>query len=182
MWNSTGLWQEKGTIDKMPKSKVCCVFQWNDTNKNMQHMGIYIGDGQIIECSGTVKRSSTDNKHWTHYGIPKGMDGQVPTTDKPTLRKGSTGEYVTLLQTKLIQRGYDLSPYGADGKYGNKTVAAVKQFQKDMGLVADGICGKNTWAAIDSGEVDTYRVIISNLGKSVADEIVSKYGGTMTKE
>ena len=100
----------------------------------------------------------------------------------PTLRKGASGEYVTLMQTKLIQRGYDLSPYGADGKFGTKTFNALKQFQKDNGLTADGICGKKSWSALLSGSTTLYIVTIQHISKSVAEEIVGKFGGTMKAE
>ncbi len=88
----------------------------------------------------------------------------------------------TLLQTKLVQRGYDLSPYGADGKYGNKTVEAVKAFQRDNGLQVDGICGKATWGAILEGQADLYTVTVQHVSKSVAEDIVKKFGGVMKKE
>ena len=83
---------------------------------------------------------------------------------------------------ELIQRGYSVGASGADGIYGTATMNAVKQLQADNGLVSDGICGKNTWAVIDSGEISTYTVTISHIGKTVAEELVSKYGGVMTKE
>jgi murein L,D-transpeptidase YcbB/YkuD len=35
-----------------------------------------------------------------------------------------------------------------DGKIGAKTEQAIKAFQKDNGLEADGICGRNTWAKL----------------------------------
>lgn len=54
------------------------------------------------------------------------------------LRYGSSGKLVTDFQNKLIKLGYKLL---ADGRYGNKTVAIVKQFQLDNGLVSDGIAG-----------------------------------------
>ena len=182
MWDSKTIWTEKGTIDKLPKDTVCLVFQWNKDKQNMQHMGIHIGGGNIVECSGTVKRSTTANKHWTHYAIPKGMDGKVPTTDKPTLRKGASGEYVTLLQTLLIQRGYSVGATGADGKFGNATLAAVKAFQKDNGLAVDGVVGRNTWAALEEGQKELFTVTISHVSKAVADSLVKQYGGTMKKE
>ena len=37
----------------------------------------------------------------------------------------------------------------ADGVFGPKTEAAVKSFQKGKGLVADGIVGARTWAALE---------------------------------
>ena len=186
MWGAAGNWTAKGPIKELPANQVCCVFMQNGST--MSHIGIHIGGGQIIHCSGTVKRGKTTDRGWTHYAIPKEMEGEVPVPtptpgeDFPTLRKGAAGEYVTLLQTKLIQKGYDLVPYGADGKYGNKTMEAVKQFQRDNGLQVDGITGRNTWAAIMSGEAILYTVIVKHVSRRVADDIVGTYGGEMTKE
>lgn len=184
-WNTNSNWKERGPISTMPDDKVCCVFMKN--GDKMSHTGLHIGGGVIIHCSGTVKKGLKGDKGWTHYAIPVCIDGQAPApdpgTDKPTLRKGSSGEYVTLLQTKLIQRGYSLAPYGADGKYGNKTFEAVKAFQKDTGtLKVDGICGPATWAAIDDTKVTLYTVTIQHVSKGVADGIITQYGGTMKAE
>ena len=179
MYDNNTAWTEKGLIAKMP-NVVCLVFMASGEKKS--HVGIHIGNGQIIECSGTVKRNSTTNKRWTHYAVPKGMDGKVPTTDKPTLRKGSSGEYVTLLQTMLIQRGYSVGSTGADGKFGNATLAAVKAFQKDNDLVQDGVVGRATWAALESGQKEQYTVTIQHVSKNVAESIIKTYGGTMKKE
>ena len=179
MYADSSAYTSKGKIADMP-NVVCLVFM--QSGDKMSHVGIHIGNGQIIHCSGTVKYGKTTDRGWTHYAVPKGMSGQVPTTDKPTLRRGSSGEYVTLLQTKLIQRGYDLAPYGADGKFGPKTEAAVKAFQRDNGLTADGICGRNTWAALDKAKTTLYTVTIQHVSKSVADGIISTYGGTMKAE
>lgn len=186
-WNDNSNWIQKGEIKDMPPDVVCCVFMRSKTDSRvMSHTGIHVGGGKIIHCSGTVKTGKTTDKGWTHYAIPKGVDGKVPTpepgTDKPTLRKGSQGVYVTLLQTKLIQLGYDLTPYGADGKFGAKTEEAVKQFQRDKGLSVDGIVGPKTWAALEDGKIETYTVTVQHISRSVAEEIIGKYGGTMTKE
>lgn len=180
MWNGSTNWEKKGTRDTLPE-QLCCIFWQASDKKTMSHIGWYIGGGWMIHCSGTVKKEKLSAKV-THWAIPKGLNGNVPTTDKPTLRRGSSGEYVTLLQTKLIQRGYDLQPYGSDGKYGTKTENAVKAFQKKNGLTADGICGKNTWSALDSGKTTLYTVTIQHVSKSVAENIVGQYGGVMKAE
>lgn len=180
MWNGSTNWERKGTRDTL-QEQLCCIFWQASDKKTMSHIGWYIGGGWMIHCSGTVKKEKLSAKV-THWAIPKGLNGNVPTTDKPTLRRGSSGEYVTLLQTKLIQRGYDLQPYGADGKYGTKTENAVKAFQRDNGLTADGVCGKNTWSAIDSGKTTLYTVTIQHVSKSVAENIVGQYGGVMKAE
>jgi peptidoglycan hydrolase-like protein with peptidoglycan-binding domain len=62
-------------------------------------------------------------------------------TPRPTLRRGATGDLVSLLQ-KVIG-------VGQDGKFGGKTEAAVRQFQRDHELVADGIVGPGTWKVVD---------------------------------
>ena len=181
-WNSKTNWTQKGTIGEMP-NVVCCVFY--DKKGTKEHVGIHIGGGKIIHCSGTVKYGSTEEKMWTHYAIPAGLEGGTPVPDaKPTLRKGSKGEYVTLLQTKLIQLGYDLSPYGADGSFGNKTLDAVKAFQKDHGLSSDGVVGKGTWSALDSAEPGkVYSVSIPHLTYFKAEALVKEYpGASMVEE
>jgi hypothetical protein len=52
---------------------------------------------------------------------------------------------VTAIQQCLIRLGYDLGSYGADGKYGARTEAAIRSFQKSAGLNEDGVVGPSTW-------------------------------------
>ena len=47
-------------------------------------------------------------------------------------------------QTLLEQHGYSVGSCGIDGKFGKDTLAAVKAFQNDHGLVVDGIVGPKT--------------------------------------
>ena len=63
----------------------------------------------------------------------------------PTLKNGSDGASVKALQILLIGKGYSCGSDGADGKFGAKTEAAVKRFQEENGLTADGICEIQTW-------------------------------------
>jgi len=60
---------------------------------------------------------------------------------RPTLRRPATGEPVKQVQAKLV--------VPVDGNFGPKTEAAVRAFQRDHGLVPDGIVGPKTWAALD---------------------------------
>jgi hypothetical protein len=62
---------------------------------------------------------------------------------RPTLRRGDTGEFVKQLQQKLM-----LIP--ADGFFGSLTEAATRAFQRQHGLVPDGIVGPKSWAALDA--------------------------------
>lgn len=60
-----------------------------------------------------------------------------------TLRLGSTGPNVKLIQSLLIKLGY--SPGQIDGVYGPQTQRAVINFQRNNGLITDGIVGDRTW-------------------------------------
>lgn len=64
----------------------------------------------------------------------------------PTLRKGDRNEYVKHWQMFLNLNGYGCG--AADGIFGTKTDAAVRKWQKDHGLVVDGIIGSKTWASL----------------------------------
>lgn len=72
----------------------------------------------------------------------------TPATD---LRRGAAGEAVRDLQRRLVALGYDCS--GDDsGELGPATEAAVRAFQSARGLIVDGDCGRETWAAlVESG-------------------------------
>jgi len=188
MWNTASNWKEQGYLADMPAGQVCLVFKYISSTQKMDHVGIHIGGGNIIHCSGDVRRGTTKEKGWTHYGIPKGLDGSTP-SDKPTLRKGSTGPYVVECQNDLLQLGYDLSPYGADGKYGNTTIREVKKFQSASGLVADGICGQKTWTALDEAvgpsptpTTKLYTVHIPHLTEYQADALIATYSGSWKTE
>ena len=68
----------------------------------------------------------------------------------PLLQKGASGSSVVTLQKRLIALGYDVGSDGADGDYGDNTVKAVTNFQKDHGLEVDGVAGPNTWTELNA--------------------------------
>ncbi len=76
---------------------------------------------------------------------------------RPTLRLGSTGSYVRTLQSKLSALGYYTG--AIDRIFGNKTLTAVRNFQRAYGLVADGVVGPLTWAALDSASTSVQPAI-----------------------
>ncbi len=62
-----------------------------------------------------------------------------------TYRNGSSGSAVYTLQQNLEGLGYGCVP---DGIFGSKTERAVRWYQSDKGLTADGIAGSRTNAAL----------------------------------
>ena len=79
----------------------------------------------------------------------------VPTPPTPTPAPAWPGRYlkhppmtkgadVEQWQARMVERGY---PLAVDGKYGPKSKAACKAFQRQRGLDIDGIVGPITWDA-----------------------------------
>ena len=63
----------------------------------------------------------------------------------PPLKRGDSGPAVAALQRALGRLGFDLA---ADGSFGPNTDRAVRGFQQQQGLSADGIVGAATKAAL----------------------------------
>ena len=78
------------------------------------------------------------------FGVP--YKQAYPNHNRPTVRQGSRGDDVRYLQMKLVTKLYPLGTI--DGIFGARTDTAVRQFQRENGLVVDGIVGKNTWAKL----------------------------------
>jgi peptidoglycan hydrolase-like protein with peptidoglycan-binding domain len=84
---------------------------------------------------------------------------------EPLLKKGATGETVRQLQQALKDHGYD--PGALDGQFGRKTESAVKAFQQNHGLTADGIVGETTWLNIDEADSSNPTLKKGSIGNPV---------------
>lgn len=71
------------------------------------------------------------------------------------LWKGSRGQAVSKLQLRLQDLGYYLG--AIDGDFGQRTLEAVFNFQKDHGLVVDGFVGPRTLAALSLQQVPEHQ-------------------------
>ncbi|MGW3284258.1 protein kinase domain-containing protein [Streptomyces sp. NPDC001002] len=67
-------------------------------------------------------------------------------------RLGDSGKRVLQVQCMLTKRGYGVGNTGVDGDFGAGTESAVRSFQSDKLLDADGIVGHETWLALRSTE------------------------------
>ena len=197
-----GDWLRKGGVEDAPSGKMCILFR-EDKPGTMGHTGIALGDGTIVHASGHdtgVIHTAVSAGRWTHYAIPKGLNAavDVPAEDAPgaggnssgteqrdTIRKGAKGPTVVEAQGLLIRAGYSLPKHGADGSFGAETEEAVKAFQRDNGLTADGIVGPLTWAALDqaaSGASEAYTVTIHGVSREEAEELAGLYPGATITE
>ena len=80
----------------------------------------------------------------------------VVTATPSVLTSGSSGEMVEELQTRLKALGYYTG--AIDGQYGGGTKNAVKTFQTQHKLEADGIAGSKTLAMLYSDQAEYIRV------------------------
>jgi peptidoglycan hydrolase-like protein with peptidoglycan-binding domain len=128
-------------------------------------LGYY--DGPISGYLGDLTETAI-RQFQTDQGLP--VDGVVgPTTESAlfgaaiapanasnssstAVRRGSTGARVFALQERLAELGYYQG--AIDGDFGAGTESAVIAFQSNNGLVADGVVGPSTEAALrDSNAV-----------------------------
>lgn len=93
------------------------------------------GDGVLgAETRRTLAEDGYEMPEWYPDVFPDGFERY--------LEMGTKGMDVRAVQEKLIEKGYLTGR--ADHIYGKKTRDAVKQFQQDNGLRADGVCGPKT--------------------------------------
>ena len=165
-------WDKKGKIDTLPDVPGVILYHENASG-TMTHTGVYIGGGYAVEARGAkygVVKTAVKDRTWTHWAalpgvltgdqviiVPVEPEQQAPAQEETqptaagviqmnTLKNGSRGTQVKVLQFLLNELGYDCGE--ADGIFGSKTLAATKAFQKAKSLTVDGICGKNTWTKI----------------------------------
>ncbi len=76
------------------------------------------------------------------------------------LEPGDSGERVTALRNRLIRMGY--LPRNASASYDSKMTEAVRAFQSDHGLAADGVAGPATIEAVNvSMETRMTQIIVA---------------------
>lgn len=72
-----------------------------------------------------------------------------PPAGRPTVRQGDKNDHVRDLQSRLKNSYPAYAKHlVADGDFGPKTLAVVKEFQRRAGLVVDGVVGPATWRAL----------------------------------
>ncbi|MGN0745166.1 MAG: peptidoglycan-binding protein [Aristaeellaceae bacterium] len=114
------------------------------------HVGVVrsISPLEIVHCTspgGVVTDTRLGRWAWAGGLSLLHADAAVPVRHA-TLRYGSRGDEVALLQRRLQACGF---PLAADGLFGPVTREAVRSYQAQRGLTVDGIAGPLTWAALD---------------------------------
>ena len=142
--------REKGPLSNMPEIPGLVLWMRG-------HAGIYIGNGEFIECAGAPKgmvRGRITNGRvvkgspFTHW-----FKDTYITYAPAVVSMGSKGPAVSALQTDLNKLGYKLA---VDSSFGPATDKAVRDFQRKNGLAVDGIAGPAT--------LDTIKNMLSRMG------------------
>ena len=123
-------------------------------------------DGKTVTCPGmkqwgTVDRAKEGKNALQILRYYYGDRVQLVTTNNITaipssypgssLRRGSTGTNVRIIQRQLSRIAKDYPSFGkpaVNGTFDEATENSVKKFQKQFSLTADGIVGKSTWYKI----------------------------------
>lgn len=148
--NGSGLYVLRHT--KMKAMLIECCFC--DNKEDMSRFNAdKIADAIVKGLTGhtsNAQSSKNTTKNSNHYLKNKlyAESRKQGFTVPPMCRQGARGNITKTLQEMLLNIGYPVGRFGADGIFGQGTVNAVKAFQRDCNLSADGIVGKDTWNAL----------------------------------
>lgn len=120
-----------------------------DAKYNTQDKHLRRGDIQVTKTKGHTWIILENGANAAESVKPK-----VYRLGERLLRNGSEGEDVKELQTLLLELGYDLGKWGADGDFGDATELAVREFQTNHDLEIDGVVGEETVEALLNTETD----------------------------
>lgn len=133
-------------------------YQVSTLQRNLTIAGYY--NGPVTGFYGSLTQDAVTRFQRANGLTPDGVAGSRtlaalegrggPTTggglSRFTLKQGSSGTSVTRLQQALTNYGYYSGPI--TGYFGKLTESAVIKFQRANGLVADGVVGQRTKAAL----------------------------------
>lgn len=121
-------------------------------------------NGTTVTCNGLSQWGTVPlaNNGYTPYRILQNYYGDdidivrnvavapnVPSFSGTPIKIGDTSADVTAIQSRLnsIANNYPSIPliYPVDGIFGERTLSAVKEFQRIFGLTVDGVVGSATW-------------------------------------
>lgn len=174
-------------------TELCKMYDIDPSNikchSELHHDGVASNHADVTHWWG---KQGTAWEHYTMYtlreDVARNLGKKLAPDFKGILRKGSAGQSVFILQSKLNDLGFDCG--NPDGIFGKETLKAVKAYQKSKGLDQDGVVGPKTWGELFSDTVDEYAegeeeqavadeamytVILKHLLQEEADKLQMQY-------
>lgn len=121
---------EKGPISTIPELPGLTV-HYNG------HMGVYVGNGYVVEARGTwygIVKTRLSDRPWKNWAKVPGVSYEE---DIDMIKAGDKSEAVKIWQLALMEAGFSLDPYGADGSFGPLTQRQTDSFKAAAGLPID---------------------------------------------
>ena len=156
-----------GKVVSNPAPGDIAFFDWNGDGSYDEHVGIVTGvsNGEVTTIEGNKNDSvgyrtfsnlpvkfyrpawnngvqptePVERTHYREFFQELSWDEKQEIKTFPTLKYGSKGVYVKILQDFL-----GLLP---DGSFGDKTSESLIAYQKEKQLEPDAICGRQTWSS-----------------------------------
>ena len=126
------------------------------------HMGVYIGSGEVVEARGTfygVVQTKLADRGWTSWAKYAELEyDQIKKED--SMQKGDKGEAVYDYQWACKTLGVNMgtwldlklkTPTGCDGLYGNDMIRVTKEIQTRYKLAITGVADIDTLGVVMNG-------------------------------
>lgn len=139
---------------------------YNGRPYNDGHVEMYIG-GQLLMGHGSgIGPKVRDIREYCNFrisyggpyiGVKRYISGGGSNPGAEELQYGSNGPEVAQMQKMLIRLGYNCGGTGADGDFGQGTLASLKKFQQDHKLPVTGKYNAATKKAL----IEAYRATVN---------------------
>lgn len=136
-WKKTD-WEAKGTIDTIPTDKVCLLYRESPSANPMQHTGVYLGDGYVMDARGSnsgVVYSKLSSYGWTHWAIPKGLYDEDIEIEEEVLP--------VLYQAKVVAKSGDTVRMRASASSSASVLKSIR-----LGEIVDVVAELDGWHKI----------------------------------
>ena len=146
-------------LDALARVNAACALEWHfDEGDCLGHKEVCWPAGRKIDphpISMDAVRAGTARAIAWLSDVTRGEPRQppvVPSGPRPVLSAGNRGSAVAQLQRRLAATGWGAVDDLVTAEFDHGTARAVLGVQVAAGLLADGIVGPRTWAALDRGQ------------------------------
>jgi len=107
---------KRGTIKSMPLVPGCTLYMYSPSKKRMGHVGIYIGNGKVIEARGVdygTVITELSKRAWQYWGLLDWMEYDLPTekgtSNIDTDAKADSGDATTPKTDDISRDAIDIT-------------------------------------------------------------------------